>query len=179
MEPTVAIDLVPEASAAFPEEEKGGEALQVCGMVPRPTSFSTSALKEFVRRDLGPTKVLCFTGRPVAQVESYAGVRLTEILDACGLSEQPRSDLKRCVIVAVGRDGYEAVFSWNELYNATIGEQVLVLYERNAQALDAHMGRLCLISANDARLGPRHLRGLFEVRVIHLGSSAVGRLDPQ
>jgi hypothetical protein len=77
----------------------------------------------------------------------------------------------------MGQDGYEAIFSWNELYNATIGEKVLVLYERNAQALDAHMGRLCLISANDTRLGPRHLRGLLEVRVIQLEQSAVCRPD--
>lgn len=176
MEYTVATDLVPGSPSICPEEG-AAVALRVSGMVPRPTSFSANALKEFARRDLGPTEVLCFTGRPVAQVESYTGVRLTEILDACGFSEQPRSDLKRCVIVAVGQDGYEAVFSWSELYNAIIGERVLVLYERNARALDAHMGRLCLISANDSRLGPRHLRGLFEVRVIHLGSSAVARQE--
>lgn len=57
------------------------------------------------------------------------------------------------------------LFGWDELYNSGIGEKVLVLYEKNGQALDAHLGAICLISANDARLGPRHLRGLSQVAV--------------
>jgi len=32
-------------------------------------------------------------------------------------------------------------------------------------SVEAHLGRICLISANDARLGPRHLRGLSQVAV--------------
>lgn len=139
--------------------------LEIMGLVPRPDAFTREALEQLGRHDLGPTQVLCFSGRPVAQVDSYVGARLVDLLDACGLSERPRSELKRCVVVARGNDGYQAVFSWNELYNSSIGQKVLVLYEKNGKALDAHLGAICLISANDARLGPRHLRGLSQVAV--------------
>lgn len=139
--------------------------LKVAGHVPRPGAFTHDALAGLPRHDLGPTQVLCFSGRPVAQVDSYAGARLTDVLEACGLSERPRSELKRCVMVALGDDGYQAVFSWNELYNSLIGDKVLVLYEKNGVALDPHLGRICLISAHDARLGPRHLRGLTQIQV--------------
>lgn len=140
-------------------------ALEVLGLVPRPGVLALPALQDLPRHDLGPTQVLCYSGRPVAQVDSYVGARLVEVLDACGLSERPRSELKRCVVVAQGNDGYQAIFSWNELYNSTIGDKALVLYEKNGAALEAHLGRICLISANDARLGPRHLRGLSQVVV--------------
>ncbi|SEL42731.1 hypothetical protein SAMN05518845_107134 [Variovorax sp. YR750] len=143
----------------------GNSVLEVLGLVPRPGSFALEALEGLPRHDLGPTQVLCYSGRPVAQVDSYAGARLIDLLDACGLSERPRSELKRCVVVARGDDGYQAIFSWNELYNSTIGEKVLVLYEKNGEALDAHLGTICLISAGDSRLGPRHLRGLRQVAV--------------
>jgi hypothetical protein len=138
----------------------------VTGMLVRgPRIFSMDALKELPAHDLGPTEILCFTGRPVARVESYVGARLIDILDACGFSEQHRSQLKRCVVVAEGQDGYRAIFSWSELYNSLIGEKVLVLHEKNRRPLDPHLGRICLISANDARLGPRQLRGLCQVSV--------------
>lgn len=143
----------------------GNSVLEILGLVPRPGLFTLDALEGQARHDLGPTQVLCYSGRPVAQVDSYAGARLVDLLDACGLSERPRSELKRCVVVARGDDGYQAIFSWNELYNSAIGEKVLVLYEKNAEPLDAHLGRICLISANDTRLGPRHLRGLSKVTV--------------
>lgn len=54
------------------------------------------------------------------------------------------------MVVALGEDGYQAIFSWNELYNSTIGEKALVLYEKNGGPLEPHLGALCLISANDA-----------------------------
>lgn len=143
----------------------GNSVLEIQGLVPRPGLFTLEALEGQARHDLGPTQVLCYSGRAVAQVASYAGARLVDLLDACGLSERPRSELKRCVVVARGGDGYQAIFSWNELYNSAIGEKVLVLYEKNGEALDAHLGTICLISAGDSRLGPRHLRGLSQVTV--------------
>ena len=156
------------AIAPFAVASTGAELLDVTGLVPRPVVLTLAALERLPRHDLGPTQVLCYSGRPVAQVDSYVGARLVDVLDGCGLSERPRSELKRCVVVARGDDGYLAVFSWNELYNSTIGDKVLVLYEKNAEPLDAHLGRICLISANDARLGPRHLRGLLQVSVTML-----------
>ncbi|QSI31142.1 hypothetical protein GNX71_16800 [Variovorax sp. RKNM96] len=147
--------------AAIPDTEP----LKILGVVPRPRIFTIEDLVKLGRHELGPTQVLCFSGRPVAQVDSYAGARLIDVLDHCGLPERPRPELKRCIVRVRGDDGYEAVFSWNELYNSTIGEKVLVLYEKNAGPLEAHLGTLCLISANDARLGPRHLRGMSQVTV--------------
>ena len=54
--------------------------------------FSLQALKHLPRQALGPTQILCFTGRHVAQVESYAGTRLVDVLDVAGVSELPRSE---------------------------------------------------------------------------------------
>jgi len=140
-------------------------ALALTGYLPRPRSFDLRAVQALPRHELGPLQVNCFTGRPVSRVESYAGARLIDLLDQAGLSEWSRGDRKRCVVMAGGADGYHAIFSWNELYNSPIGAGVLVLYERNAQPLDAHLGALCLISAGDNQLGPRHLRCLDSVTV--------------
>ena len=72
------------------------------------------------------------------------------------------------MVIASGEDGYRALFSWCELYNADIGSGVLVLYERDGQALPAGVGPLSLISANDRQLGPRHLRHLQGIQVLLL-----------
>jgi len=159
------VPVEPRRAASESPNPPASALLHVLGGVPRPAAFSREALERLARHDLGPTQVLCYSGRAVAQVDSYAGARLVDVLDACGFSERPRSELKRCVVVALGDDGYQAIFSWNELYNSTIGEKALVLYEKNGGPLEPHLGALCLISANDARLGPRHLRGLSQIAV--------------
>jgi DMSO/TMAO reductase YedYZ molybdopterin-dependent catalytic subunit len=158
-------DIVVPEGAGRAHEAPAFAGLAVSGHVPRPRAFDLRELKGLPRHELGRTDVLCMTGREVARVDSYAGVRLTDVLDATGLSTLQRIELKRGVIVAHGLDSYRAFFSWNELFNTAIGKSVLVLYEREGQPLDAHMGTLALISAADSRLGPRHLRHLASVTV--------------
>lgn len=135
------VPVEPRRAASESPNPPASALLHVLGGVPRPAAFSREALGRMARHDLGPTQVLCYSGRAVAQVDSYAGARLVDVLDACGFSERPRSELKRCVVVALGDDGYQAIFSWNELYNSTIGEKALVLYEKNGGPLEPHLGR--------------------------------------
>lgn len=139
--------------------------LTLGGQLPFPATLGIDELRALPRVELGPTQVNCFTGRPVASVDSFAGVRLIDVLEAAGFSTQPRSQLKRCVIMAVGADDYHAVFSWSELYNIGVGAGVLVLFERDGLPLSRSLGPLALISANDRQLGPRHLRCLRGIHV--------------
>ena len=139
--------------------------LALTGHLPRPHEFELDELIGLPRHELGKTEVNCFTGRPVVSAQSYAGARLIDVLDASGFSSQPRSRLKRCVVIARGLDGYQAIFSWNELYNAAIGDAALVVYERDGRPLNDQLGPLSLLSAGDRQLGPRHLRHLQTVHV--------------
>jgi hypothetical protein len=139
--------------------------LALTGHLPRPREFELDELIRLPRHELGQTQVNCFTGRPVVSAQSYAGARLVDVLDGSGFSSQPRSRLKRCVVIARGLDGYQAIFSWSELYNAAIGESVLVIYERDGRPLTDQIGPLSLLSAGDRQRGPRHLRHLRAVHV--------------
>lgn len=151
----------PETARAAP----ASASLVVSGHLPHPRTLGLEALRALPRCELGPTQVNCFTGRPVASVRSMAGARLVDVLDGAGFSTQSRAQLKRCIVMGVGLDGYRAMFSWNELYNAGIGEGVLVLYERDGLPLDGALGPLSLISSADRQLGPRHLRHLQGIHV--------------
>lgn len=99
------------------------------------------------------------------QSRNYTGVLLTNLLDQAGMRHQSRNDLKRMVIIARASDGYEAIFSWGELYNSPVGEGVLVAYEKNGAPLGADEGRIALISARDIHAGPRHVKWLKNLEV--------------
>lgn len=158
-------DLTLDTEPARWQRPPSQATLALSGHLPASADLSLAALAALPRRELGPTQVNCFTGRPVANVRSLAGACLLDVLDAAGFSTQPRSQLKRCIVMGLGTDGYRAMFSWAELYNSDIGAGVLVLYERDGVPLDSTLGPLALISSNDRQLGPRHLRGLQGVHV--------------
>lgn len=57
------------------------------------------------------------------------------------------------------------MFSWSELFNAIAGENVPVLFERDGQSLPHAEGPLALLTADDLRTGPRHVKWLRAIEV--------------
>jgi hypothetical protein len=103
--------------------------------------------------------------RGVATAQGYAGVRLVDVLEEARIrSDVPRA-LRRTYIVAIATDGYQAVFSWGELFNTAIGRDVIVAVDRDALPLRDGEGRFALVSLADLRPGPRHVKWLARIDV--------------
>jgi hypothetical protein len=95
-------------------------------------------------------------------------VRLTSLIAEAGLPNDVPGEFKRTVFVAVGQDGYIVTFSWHELFNTPVGENVLVAYECGGRMLDAQDGAPILFSGSDILPAPRHVKRLarIEARVL-------------
>jgi DMSO/TMAO reductase YedYZ molybdopterin-dependent catalytic subunit len=95
----------------------------------------------------------------------YSGVLLTELLDKAGLRSERKNDWRRLYVVATASDGYKAVFSLGELFNSRIGRGAMVVFERNGKPIDDSEGRIALVSTEDDRVGPRHVKWLKRIEV--------------
>jgi hypothetical protein len=96
------------------------------------------------------------------------GCLLRDVLERAKPVERKRLDFRKSVVIATASDGYRVVFSWAELYHSPIGDGALVVYERDGKPLDDSEGRIALVSLNDTRPGPRHIKWLqsIELRVL-------------
>lgn len=105
-------------------------------------------------------------GEPGHETRSTArGVRLAHLIEQAGLTEAARVDWKNLLVTVTATDGYRAMFTWAELINTPAGQDVLVLFERDGQPLDAREGRMAVLATGDLRLGPRHVRNAMLVEV--------------
>jgi len=68
-------------------------------------------------------------------------------------------------VTVMSRDGRWAVFSYQELFNTSVGEQAIVIIEKDGRPLGDDEGRIAFISANDKRSGQRKMRYLKSVEV--------------
>jgi len=151
------------ASAAFflapgksPAQERGSlvsTRVEVTGLVRRSLSLSVEDLRALAKR------------RGQAAAASYGGVRLTELLEEADIRQDARLALRRTYVVAVASDGYQAVFSWGELFNTPVGRDVLVAFERDGLALREGEGQIALVSLADEKIGPRHVKWLSRIDV--------------
>ncbi|MFT4065566.1 molybdopterin-dependent oxidoreductase [Paraburkholderia sp.] len=147
------------------------ETLHITGSVERPMALPFDALRHYPGVTCAPFELRCYTTqRFIRTVAPYRGVRLTELLRQAGLRNDVHGDFKRMVFLAVGHDGYFVTFSWHELFNSPVGEQVIVAYECGGTVLDADSGGPVLFSRADLVPAPRHIKRLarIEARVLTL-----------
>jgi len=149
------------AAAALLPLETGAQArvssvsrqLEVSGEVQKALSLDLDALRALAAR------------RGRAEGQGYGGLLLIELLNEADIrQDQPRA-LRRSYVVAKASDGYQAVFSWGELYNSPLGKGVLVAYERDGKPLLDGEGQFALVSLADDKPGPRHVKWLRSVEV--------------
>ena len=135
----------------------------VSGAVQQPLSLGADDLRQFPADQL---VTLALPGRQAGAPPSVLkGVRLRAVLEQARLVIADHNTVKKLAIIAAASDGYRVVFSWSELFNAELGDSVLVVFERDGEPLPAAEGPLALISGRDLRTGPRHVKWLRSVEV--------------
>ena len=142
--------------------------LVVRGNVAMPMQLLVGDLGRFPTHRVDDTRVVRAQGSASEATHQFTGCLLRDVLNAAKLTESDRHDLRRTIVVATASDGYKAVFSWAELFNTTIGDGVLVVYERDGAPLGDDEGRIALISLKDTRPGPRHVKWLSTIEVMRV-----------
>jgi hypothetical protein len=84
--------------------------------------------------------------------------------------EKPK-DRNEYVFVFIASDNYKNVYSWNEIYNAEIGNRQYVLTEKDGKDISNMEERMQVLSLADVNLGMRRMRGLATIEVRKISSS--------
>ena len=153
--------MVAAADASSPVTEK----ITVSGAVEQTLNLSVEDLQKFPPQQIAELALTRQSGADAGKLENVKGVRLRDILDQAKLVMHDHNDVKKMMIIATASDGYRALFSWNELYNSSLGDGVLVYFEKNGKPLADDEGRIAMISSKDTRTGPRHVKWLQSIEV--------------
>ncbi|WP_431260407.1 molybdopterin-dependent oxidoreductase [Roseateles chitinivorans] len=140
------------------------DQVQVGGAVRSPLTLTVDDLRAFPADQIG-TFTLKKEVEGREQSTTVRGVRLAAVLERAGVVSKDRHEWKSMAVLATASDGYKVVFSWPELTNTDVGAGVLVIFERDGQALDDGEGRIALVSGRDLRSGPRHVKWLNKIEI--------------
>lgn len=161
---------IPHIAQALPAEPATNPAspssLSIGGGVKTKATLAAQSLRTSpLLVEMGPVPLTVGSGEVRRTLMGYRGIKLTDLLDQAQFEPSDHNALKRSYVVVRARDDYTVVFSWSELYNTAIGSGVLVLVEKDGQALSMAEGPLALISRLDLRTGPRHVRWLTSIEI--------------
>ena len=139
--------------------------LEVKGAVNHPLRLTVDELGAMELTEVRDVTMICGSGRNEGFIQSYRGVLLTDLLKRADVIMREHDSPSNMFVTVMSSDDHGALLSYQELFNTTVGEQAIVIIEKDGQPLDDQEGRIAFISANDKRPGPRKRRYLKSVEV--------------
>lgn len=140
-------------------------SLSVCGLVDKTRTFSLKELQSMDVIEVTDSLLACGSGEPKGYIGQLRGVRLTDLINEVPVTISGHNDTKKMYLIVSSSDGYTTVFSWQEVFNTEVGEGIMVLLERDGQAVHGGSGEVDLFSAKDFLTGPRYLKKLAQIEI--------------
>ncbi|MCT7611059.1 molybdopterin-dependent oxidoreductase [Aliarcobacter butzleri] len=147
------------------EDYKVSTQVEVSGLVKNTLNLDVEELEKLSYFKSNSTPLVCMSGETKDNVESYEGVLLKDIIDKAVVDIKSKKDFNKIYIQAISKDGYETIFSYNEVFNTKLGDNIIVFYKKNGKYLENYQGKIGLISIDDIRNGPRHIKWLEKIIV--------------
>lgn len=141
------------------------KSVEVSGLVLKKLNLDVASLEKMSYIKSGATPVVCMSGEVKDNVQSYEGVLLKDIINEANVDIQSKSDFNKIYIQVFAKDGYNAIFSYNEVFNTKNGDNIIVFYKKNGEYLEDYQGKIALISIDDIKNGPRQIKWLEKIVV--------------
>lgn len=139
--------------------------LDITGAVKKSLSLTLDDLKKFPTQNVSDAAEHCLVDTDKVMAKNYRGILLRDLINKAEFNHVDAKAWKRAYIVAHATDDYQAVFSWNEIFNSVIGDAVIVVLAAQDKPLGDAEGKIALISGCDKRTGPRHVKWLTRIEV--------------
>ena len=157
---------LPFANAGAKQTSRPANAtVALSGEFKSPLAAGIDDLKKLALHTVRDLPIVCRSGEVKDTLKTARGALLRDLLDKAHPNLPGHFDANHAYVVIAATDGYKVIFSWNELYNTPVGDDVVLVYERDGQPLSAKEGPFLLISGKDRTTGPRHVRNVQSVEL--------------
>jgi hypothetical protein len=140
------------------------DAFRITGKVKTEKVVTMASLHTYPTTTLSDINISC-SPKKEEKAKQVKGVLLKSILDSVAFQyEKPRM-LNHYYFLFVAADGYKMVFSFNEIYNTEVGNNLYLVTEIEGKGIKDMSNRILLLSTKDIKSGSRNMKWLSEIVV--------------
>lgn len=145
-------------------------SITIVGAVKQELKLSSEDLKKYPSQEAGKGKLNIYShdGTLRSTLKGLEGIPIKALFEKVEFVVDSPKDLSQFYLVFEATDGYQVVYSWNEIFNNSVGDKVYVLTKADGVALEAMEQRIAVVSMSDARTGRRYLKGFTKITVKRL-----------
>ena len=137
----------------------------ISGKVKNESVITMDSLNTYPIVTIGDIKVTDHTGAFKHSDQQLKGVLLKNILNHSTWAVGNPKLFSTMYFTCIGSDGYKVVYSWNELFNTPVGDNVYILMEKNGIKADQLPESIQMASMLDFKTGRRYLHNLDKIVV--------------
>jgi len=160
------------------QQIKVTSSFTISGEVFTPMTVSVMDFKKWKEVAIGDMVITNHLGEKKSEAKGLKGILLKEILQtveiksdslpALTLRQTGPKVLSEYYFVFTASDGYKVVYSWNELFNTTVGESVYLITEKNGKSITEMDDSILVVSTKDFKTGRRNVKGLSSIGVMRV-----------
>lgn len=140
------------------------DQFMITGKVKSEKTITLADLQKYPAVELQNINTSC-SPKKEEKVKTVKVVLLKQILDSVAFEyEKPRM-LNYYYFLFVATDGYKVVFSFNEIYNTEIGNNLYIVTEMEGRKLQEMDNRILVLTTKDIKGGTRNMKWLSKIVV--------------
>lgn len=149
---------------------ESNNSLAIVGAVKQEISFSIADLQKYPSQKAGKGKLNIYShdGTLRSTLKGLEGIPIKILLQKVEFVVDSPRDLSQFYLVFEATDGYKVLYSWNEIFNTPVGDQVYVLTKADGVGLETMEQRIAVVSMSDVRTGRRYVKGFNKITVKRL-----------
>ena len=125
------------------------------------TTVTTADLSKYPKHTIDSLQITNHLKEYRSTIKNVKGVLLKDVLSKVSFKEKSPKVLSEYYIVCVAEDGYKVVFSWNEIFNTYVGDNVLIIPEIDGRPKDG----ISTLSPTDFATGRRYVKTLKTIQL--------------
>lgn len=145
------------------------DTLYITGEVLNPRTYTLAALDAVPKKVIPDQIIYNHRGEIKDTLTGLVGFSLKDLLDSFRFRHIKHKELNELYFVFIATDGYKVVFSWNEIFNTTVGNQCFIITGMDGKSMNELPHRILFISAADHQTGRRYIKGLCRIEVRRAG----------
>lgn len=125
------------------------------------TTVTAADLSKYSKHTIDSLQITNHLKEYRSTIKNVKGVLLRDVLSKVSFKEKSPKVLSEYYIVCVAEDGYKVVFSWNEIFNTSVGDSVLIIPEIEGRPKDG----ISTLSPTDFATGRRYVKMLKTIQL--------------
>lgn len=135
------------------------------GLVKKNLTVTLDSLKNYPTVAIDSIGITNHLGERKSSLDKITVVPLKIFLDKVEIEVETPKQLSEFYFVFVATDGYKVVFSWNEIFNNPLGQEVYIVCSRDGRKIENLNSRIAIFSKTDMMTGRRYVKGLQKIIV--------------